>query len=126
MFSHSSAAVLGVVAAALTALAPSAVANGAAGQDSAASAACRQYGHSAKDKFNDGYPSKSSVPVREDGPSADCYIDGYIDDSTRLHYHCYITNGSGNRWTWVRAVGEDIAGWVYGANLKYGGSTEKC
>jgi hypothetical protein len=56
--------------------------------------------------------------VRSRGPYGDCSIDGYIDSSTRLHYHCYTTNDYGNTWTWVRVVGQDIAGWVWDENLQ--------
>lgn len=120
-----SAAVAGIVAAGLVVLTPSTAMAGSDGQPGT-SAACRSHSHSAKDPFNNGYPSKSSVPVRSDGPYAGCSIDGYIDSSTRLHYHCYVTNDSGNTWTWVRVVGQDIAGWVWDSNLKYGGSAVKC
>jgi hypothetical protein len=90
------------------------------------SVACRPHPHSAKDTFNNGYPSKASVPVRSAGPYKDCSIDGYIDDSTRLHYHCYTVNDYGNTWTWVRVVGGDIAGWVWDENLEGYGSAVRC
>ncbi|WP_063798539.1 hypothetical protein [Nocardia sp. NRRL S-836] len=123
---RSHAAVAGLIAG-LVVVAPSAsMASPATEGQPATSAACRSHSHSAKDTFNEGYPSKSSVPVRSEGPYADCSIDGYIDSSTRLHYHCYVTNDSGNTWTWVRVVGQDIAGWVWDSNLKYNGSAVRC
>ena len=94
--------------------------------EASVSAACRSHAHSAKDSFNNGYPAKSSVPVRSRGPYGDCSIDGYIDSSTRLHYHCYTTNDHGNTWTWVRVVGGDIAGWVWDENLQGNGSAVRC
>ncbi|GGP86615.1 SH3 domain-containing protein [Saccharothrix coeruleofusca] len=103
-----------------------ALAGPTSGQEADASAACRSHNHSAKDSFNDGYPSKSSVPVRSEGPYKDCSIDGYIDSSTRLHYHCYTVNDAGNTWTWVRVVGQDIAGWVWDENLEGYGSAVRC
>ncbi|KFZ76985.1 hypothetical protein ED92_38375 [Amycolatopsis sp. MJM2582] len=119
-------AALGTVAAVLTWMNPPAAVAEPAGKEVPAAAACRQHAHSAKDPFNNGYPSKGSVPVRSAGPYADCRIDGYIDDSTRLHYHCYTTNDHGNTWTWVRVVGENIAGWVWDNNLKGNGSAVRC
>lgn len=116
-----------VIAAGLVALTPAtAMSSPAAEGQPGTSAACRSHGHSAKDSFNNGYPSKSSVPVRSQGPYAGCTIDGYIDSTTRLHYHCYVRNDAGNTWTWVRVVGQDIAGWVWDSNLKYNGSSVPC
>ncbi|MBB5805251.1 hypothetical protein F4560_005019 [Saccharothrix ecbatanensis] len=57
--------------------------------------------------------------MRSRGPYGDCSI----DSSTRLHYHCYTTNDYGNTWTWVRVVGQDIAGWVWDENLQGYGSS---
>ncbi|MEV0679261.1 hypothetical protein AB0I60_22335 [Actinosynnema sp. NPDC050436] len=119
-------AALAAVATGLVWLTPPA-AIAAPGADGAwTGAACRPHAHSAKDSYNHGRPSKGSVPVRSAGPYADCRIDGEIDDSTRLHYHCYTTNDHGNTWTWVRVVGEDIAGWVWDSNLEDNGSAVRC
>ncbi|MGW4112139.1 hypothetical protein ACWEFJ_14795 [Actinosynnema sp. NPDC004786] len=124
MASRRFVAAFGVVGAFLVSLAsPAAQADEAT---DAAPLACRLHTHSAKDTFNNGYPAKSSVPVRSSGPYADCSIDGYIDSSTRLHYHCYTTNDVGNTWTWVRVVGGDIAGWVWDENLQGYGSSVRC
>jgi hypothetical protein len=120
-------AAVGVITAGLVVLTPSAtMASPGTEGGTGTSAACRQHRHSAKDPFNNGYPSKSSVPVRSDGPYSGCSIDGYIGSSVRLHYHCYVRNDAGNTWTWVRVVGQDIAGWVWDENLKYGGSAVEC
>lgn len=78
--------------------------------------ACRQHSHSAKDSFNRGRAAKSSIPIRSAGPYAGCSIDGYVDDNVNLHYHCYVKNAGGNSWTWVRVVGQPMAGWVYDKN----------
>lgn len=98
----------------------------------AAPLACQQRSHQALDTYNNGGVTGSSAPVRSQGPNAGCTIDGYIGAGIRLHYHCYVVNSAGNTWTWVRVVGESIAGWVYDGNLlpkpgqSVGGSTVPC
>ncbi|WP_335936402.1 hypothetical protein [Streptomyces sp. PTD5-9] len=37
---------------------------------------CRYHPHSAKDNVTRGKPTKSSIPIRNEGPYADCEIDG--------------------------------------------------
>ncbi|MEU7481942.1 hypothetical protein AB0A63_38635 [Lentzea sp. NPDC042327] len=88
--------------------------------------ACSQHSHSAKDTFNRGRAAKSSIPIRSAGPYSGCSIDGYVDNTVNLHYHCYVTNSAGNTWTWVRVVDQPVAGWVWDENLVGGGSAVRC
>ncbi|GAA3028796.1 hypothetical protein [Actinokineospora globicatena] len=104
----------------------------AAGQTAGSPLACKQHSHKARDTYNNGGVKGSSAPVRAAGPYAGCAIDGTVSSGVRLHYHCYVINSEGNSWTWVRVVGQPVAGWIYSGNLKpkpnqkVGGSTERC
>ncbi|WP_073946795.1 hypothetical protein [Streptomyces kebangsaanensis] len=86
---------------------------------------CRAHGHSAKDNVTRGKATKSSIPIRSEGPYADCEIDGYVDNTITLVYHCTTTNDLGNKWTYVRIPGS-FGGWVYNANLSPSGSSKSC
>ncbi|GAA1167034.1 hypothetical protein GCM10009654_25040 [Streptomyces hebeiensis] len=90
-----------------------------------ASACTSNYFWSNKDSDTGRAVRAVVAPIREVPASCGDKV-AAVDSSTKLQYHCYITNSSGNRWTHVRVDGLSTNGWVYSPNLDDGGSTKKC
>ncbi|GIF13974.1 hypothetical protein FHX34_105472 [Actinoplanes teichomyceticus] len=66
-----------------------------------------------------------TAPART-GPYGQCTEVGTIAQETFVLYDCYVTNGYGNTWTWVRSEEGRSLGWVWDKNLQYGGAGERC
>lgn len=60
------------------------------------------------------------------GPHESCTAATYELTGTKLYYHCYFMNSSGNSWTHARAEGRSKGFWIYDGHLSDGGSAHHC
>ncbi|MBV2364509.1 SH3 domain-containing protein [Streptomonospora nanhaiensis] len=72
-----------------------------------------------------GYPLTDGLNMRS-GSGVTCPSLGQAQRGDRLDYHCFTINRHGDRWTYVRNVRTNVAGWVDNDLISYGGSTVWC
>ncbi|MGW4236234.1 SH3 domain-containing protein [Streptomyces sp. NPDC004749] len=69
----------------------------------------------------EGTPKGDYALVRS-APSSSCTAEYLVGTDVTLHYHCWVTNSAGNKWTHVRIDKTKISGWVWNGALDDGGS----
>jgi hypothetical protein len=60
------------------------------------------------------------------GPYAPCALVVEVSSTTPLHYHCFMKNTHGVKWTHLQVGGTNLVGWVFNGRLQGGGSTYPC
>ncbi|WBB79772.1 hypothetical protein O7606_27210 [Micromonospora sp. WMMD882] len=77
------------------------------------------------DKPTRGSVISDEAPLRI-GPNEGCRASAIEHKGAELIFYCYVTNSSGNTWTFVQNPRVVAYGWIWDAHLSGYGSPNRC
>lgn len=77
------------------------------------------------DTPTNGSVISEKAPLRI-GPNEGCHASANIHKGATLIYYCYVTNSSGNTWTFVQNPRVMAYGWIWDGHLSGHGSPHSC
>ncbi|MET7622176.1 serine/threonine-protein kinase [Streptomyces sp. NPDC005408] len=92
---------------------------------SSVSKSCGGWSH--QDPHPGTYGNMTGTYHLKTGPYATCSDVAQVKSGAKVWYHCYVVNGYGHPWTYVRISGTQTAGWMSNDNLtNQNGPTYRC